>query len=217
MNIEQARDNMIKQQLRTWNVLDAPTLNIIAKTPREYFVPENYKDLAFADMAIPLAHDQVMLTPKEEARLLQALNIQPTEVVLEVGTGSGYMTALLAGLAHFVYSVDIFADFSVTAKLKLAKCAINNIQLITADAAFGYNTKAPYDVIIITGSLPFLPESFRYSLKPGGRILAILGKAPAMEATLLTYHQQGAWSEQKLFETVVPPLLHAPERSLFTF
>jgi protein-L-isoaspartate(D-aspartate) O-methyltransferase len=217
MNIEQARTNMLTQQIRTWGVLNQHVLDIIAATPREKFVPEVYRNLAYADMAIPLPHDQVMLAPKEEARLLQALNIKPTDVVLEIGTGTGYMTALLACLAKQVYSVDIFADFTVNAKQKLHSLNIANVALITADAARGWEREAPYDVIAITGSSPLLPASFRQSLKPGGRLFAILGDAPAMEATLITRSSTNEWSETLLFETVVPPLINALAPSEFVF
>lgn len=217
MNIEEARINMITQQLRTWDVLDETVLNAVRTTPREEFVPAAYKNLAFADMNIPLAHGQTMLTPREEARLLQTLALQGTEVVLEVGTGSGYMTALLARLAKIVYSIDIFPDFTQQAQVKLATQNINNVTLLSADAARGWEQQGPYDAIIITGALPFLPESFRNSLKPGGRLVAILGQAPAMEATLIKRGERSGWTEEKLFETVVPTLINATQPSPFTF
>jgi len=217
MNIEQARTNMITQQLRTWEVLDEAVLNAVKTTPREAFVPSAYQKLAFADMNIPLAHNQVMLTPKEEARLLQALNLQTTDTVLEIGTGSGYMTALLARLAKQVYSIDIFPDFTQQAQIKLAAHNINNVSLLTADAARGWEQQSPYDAIIITGALPFLPQNFRNNLKPGGRLVAILGQAPAMEATVIKYNAHSGWSEEKLFETVVPLLLNAEQLPAFTF
>lgn len=217
MNIEQARTNMITQQLRTWEVLDENVLQTIDSTPREDFVPSDYKKLAFADMNIPLAHHQQMLTPKEEARLLQALNLQGTETVLEIGTGSGYMTALLAKMAKYVYSIDIFPDFTQQAQVKLASHNINNATLLTADAARGWEQQGPYDAIMITGALPFLPESFRNSLKPGGRLVAILGHPPAMEATLIKRSERSTWSTEKLFETVVPLLQNAIQPSAFAF
>ncbi len=217
MNIEQARVNMITQQLRTWDILDETVLHAVRTTPRENFVPAAYKNLAFADMYIPLAHGQMMITPKEEARLLQALNLKANETVLEVGTGSGYMTALLARLAKFVYSLDIFPEFTQHAQVKLATHNINNVTLLTADAARGWEQQGPYDAIIITGALPFLPESFRNSLKPGGRLIAILGQAPAMEATLIKRDIHSGWSEEKLFETVIPTLLNALQPSSFIF
>lgn len=217
MNFEQARLNMLTQQIRSWDVLNERLLHVIKMTPREIFVPKSYEDLAFADMNIPLMHDQVMLRPAEEARLIQALDIQETDTILEIGTGSGYTTALLAQLGKHVYSVDIFADFTEQAKSKLTNFGINNISFVTADGSRGWEPEAPYDAIIITGSLPFLPDTFRNSLKPGGRLVAILGQAPAMEATLITYHGDNKWDQQKLFETVVPTLINAPTISAFRF
>lgn len=217
MNIELARDNMIKQQIRTWDVLDETVLNIIAHTPRENFVPSPYKNLAFADMVIPLGHGQAMFSPKEEARLLQALAIQSHEVVLEIGTGSGYLTALLAKLAKYVYSLDIFADFCANAQFNLAKHHIQNVKIINADGANGWSEHGAYDVIVLTGSMLFLPEIFHQSLKPRGRLFAILGKAPAMEATLFSFSGQHEWKEEKLFETMSPRLLNVIKPSTFVF
>lgn len=217
MNIEQARINMLGQQLRTWDVLDQHVLDIMGSTPREDFVPPIYRNEAYADMAIPLDHSQIMFTPKEEARLLQALAIKPTESVLEIGTGSGYMTALLARLARQVYSVDIFADFTEQARQKLRALTLSNIELWTGDAAHGWVQKAPYDVIIITGSMYALPASFRNCLKPGGRLVVILGEAPAMEAMLIARDKNNQWSEASLFETVVPALINAVEPPAFVF
>lgn len=217
MNIEQARINMIKQQLRTSYVLDEQILNAIIKIPREEFVPRNYKKLAFADMNIPLGHDQVMFTPMEEALILQALKLKPDEIVLEIGTGSGYMTALLAHFSRIVYSVEIFPDFCADAQRKLAQHQINNVAITEGDAAAGWEEQMPYDVIVISGSLPFLPDSFKNSIRVGGRIFVILGKKPAMEATVFTYTQSGQWQEQKLFETVIPPLVNALQPPDFVF
>lgn len=217
MNTNQARTNMLTQQIRACDVLDQAVLDVIAAIPREDFVPAQYREVAFADMQIPLAHGQKMLTPKEEAGLLQAAAIKKTDIVLEIGTGTGFMTALLARMAKQVYSVDIFADFTAQAQHKLDALSIKNATLVTADAARGWQQQAPYDVIFITGSLPFLPDDFRTSLKPGGRMIAILGKAPAMEAVLITRDLKNNWSEKKLFETVVQPLLHALQPSQFTF
>lgn len=217
MDIEQARRNMITQQVRTWGVLDQAVLDVMANTPREMFVPAIYQNLAFADAIVPLGHGQIMFMPMEEARLLQALAIQPTDKILEIGTGSGYLTALLAKLAKYVYSVDIFPDFCAEAQLKLSSQNISNVKIINSDAALGWDEETPYDVIVISGALPFLPDQFRKNLKPGGRIFAILGHTPAMEATILTYTQGGDWQEDMLFETVVPPLLNAPELLPFKF
>lgn len=217
MDTEQARTNMMTQQLQAWGVLDSHVLDVIAQVPREQFVPPAYQALAFADMSIPLAHHQAMLTPGEEARILQALNIQSTDSILEIGTGSGYITALLARLGRHVDSVDIFSDFSKEAQLKLAAQNINNVTLMTGDAASGWEEQVSYDVIVITGSLPYLPNGFRDSLKIHGRLFAILGSAPAMEATLITRQYANDWQIEKLFETVVTPLINAKQLSEFTF
>lgn len=217
MNFEQARLNMLTQQIRTWGVLDERVLNVTKITPREIFVPKAYEDLAFADMNIPLMHGQVMLRPAEEARLIQALSIKDTDSILEIGTGSGYTTALLAQLGKHVYTVDIFADFTDQAKQKLTHFGINNVSFITADASRGWEPEAPYDVILITGSMPYLPDTFRNSLKAGGRLVVILGQAPTMEATLITYDGDNKWHEKKLFETVVPSLINAPTIPAFSF
>lgn len=213
MTIETARLNMIKQQLRPCEVLDDHILHILETLPREAFVPEAFKTLAFADTNIPLAHEQIMMTPFEESTLLQVLNIQPHETVLEIGTGSGYMTALLARLARLVISIEYFADFTARAKEKLEKFAISNVELITANGARGYLEKAPYDVIVFTGSLPALPKILRPQLLPGGRIFAILGDVPVMEATLVN----SEWQYEKLFETYLPPLLKIKHPAEFVF
>lgn len=217
MDTKQARINMLKQQLRTSYVLDQKILDLVAKTPREDFVPPAYKEFAFADMNIPLGHGQVMFSPQEEALVLQALNIHSQDVILEIGTGSGYMTALLARLGRLVYSLDIFPEFCATAQLNLAKHKVENVNVINADGALGWSEQMPYDVIVITGALEFLPHNFREFLRPGGRIFVIIGQAPAMEAVLLTYTQQGEWKQEKLFETVVPSLINAKEISPFVF
>lgn len=217
MNIEQARANMITQQIRAWEVSDQLVLDVVASTPREHFVPAAYRKLAFADMNVPLGHDQVMLTPKEEARIIQSLKIQAGEHLLEVGTGSAYMTALLAKLGQHVVSVDIFPEFIQAAQEKLTMLDISNVTLQVGDAARGWSRQQLYNVIVITGSLPFLPEDFRHSLEVGGRLFAIIGQAPTMEAVLFKRLTLEEWSEEKLFETVVPSLLNATTSSKFVF
>ena len=217
MNVEQARSNMIKQQIRTWNVLEPQILDLLMTTPRELFVPAAYRDLAFADTNIPLGHDQAMLTPKEEAFILQELHIQPHERVLEIGTGTGYFTALLAKQAKTVTSVDIFPEFTQQASIKLAACQIHNVELHTADAARGFTNGAPFDVIVITGSLVYLPDVYKECVSVSGRLFAIIGQAPTMEATLLTRTKTDQWQSDMLFETVVAPLIHAKQPSAFVF
>lgn len=219
MDFEQARTNMIRHQIRTWDVLDPAVLDAMAQVPREDYVPPHYRAFAFADMNIPLSHGQVMLKPMEEARILQALALQPTDTVLEIGTGSGYMTGLLAHLAKYIYSIEIFADFSTQAQSQLARHGIKNITLSVGDALANEGEQDFYDVIVITGSIPvpMLPEFFLQNLKPGGRLFIILGTEPVMEATLFTHRLTGEWTQEKLFETVVPALINAPQPPAFTF
>ena len=214
MNFELARFNMIQQQIRTWEVLDTRVLDLCAQVHREDFVPSAYRQLAFADTEIPLAHDEVMMTPKVEARLLQALQIQSGESVLEIGTGSGYLTALLGHLAAQVTSVDIHAEFTAAASHALMGAGVNNVRLETGNGAFGWGT-AEYDVIVITGSLPAIGGEWTRQLRAGGRLFAILGDAPIMEATLLTQVAKGQYTTEGLFETVIPPLRGVPIQTKF--
>ena len=216
MNLENARFNMIEQQIRPWEVLDQQVLDLLNKLPREDFVPERYRKLAYMDTTISLGNDQVMMPPRVEARILQALNVQPDETVLEVGTGSGYVTALLASLGDHVYSVDINAEMTRTAGEKLADRGISNVTLETGDAARGWDAHAPYDVIVITGSLPLLPTSFKRTLKEGGRLVAVVGDSPVMEVVLITRVGESEWAQETLFETDLPALINAPEPERFT-
>jgi protein-L-isoaspartate(D-aspartate) O-methyltransferase len=216
-DLERARFNMVEQQIRTWEVLDQRVLDLLFRVPREQFVPEPYRALAFADMEIPIGHGEKMLQPKLEARMLQELALNPTDRVLEVGTGSGYMTALLASLGGHVYSVDIVAEFTRTAAVKLAAHGIANVTLETGDAARGWDSRAPYDAIVLTGSVPVLADAFEASLTPGGRLLAVVGEDPVMEARLITRVAAGASSTVTLFETCIPPLRNAPRAAKFVF
>lgn len=215
MNLENARFNMIEQQIRPWEVLDQHVLDLLSKLPREDFVPERYRKLAYMDTTIPLGNDQVMMPPRVEARILQALNIQADETVLEVGTGSGYVTALLASLGDHVYSVDINAEMTRTAGDKLADHGISNVTLETGDAARGWDAHAPYDVIVVTGSLPLLPAIFKQALKVGGRLVAVVGDSPVMEVVLITREGESEWAQETLFETDLPALINAPEPERF--
>ncbi|VAX13135.1 Protein-L-isoaspartate O-methyltransferase [hydrothermal vent metagenome] len=215
MNTEQARENMIKQQLRTWEVLDDQLLELLQQVPREDFVPPALRNLAFVDMSIPLDEGQVMMPPKVEARMLQALAIQPNEEVLEVGSGSGYVTALLAKQAKKVYSVEISPHLLQQAGQKLAAHGIKNIVLEQGDAAQGWNTHNMYEVTAITGSLPILPRAFLESMTIGGRLFAIIGDAPVMEATLVTRLGNSDWSHEILFETELPPLKNVQQAERF--
>jgi protein-L-isoaspartate(D-aspartate) O-methyltransferase len=217
MDLERARFNMVEQQIRTWEVLDQRVLDLLLRVRREEFVPEQYRTLAFADMEIPLGHGEKMLQPKLEARMLQELAIRDTDQILEVGTGSGYMTALLASLGRHVYSVEIRPEFTPAAAAKLAAHGIRNATLESGDAARGWDKHAPYDVMVLTGSVPVLPQAFQKSLKPGGRLLAVVGEPPVMEARLITCRSAGAYNSIELFETCIPPLKNAlqPERFVF--
>ena len=215
MNFEEARFNMIEQQIRPWEVIDQRVLDLLSEVPREDFVPPQYRNLALVDMFLPIGHEQSMMSPKLEARILQALEIQPFETVLEVGTGSGYMTALLAKLAKQVYSIEIIPEFIKSAQARLSEHGINNVTLEEGDAAQGWPQDAPYDVIVITGALPFLPEAFKQSMNIGGRLIAFIGDSPALEVVLITRIGEQAWTEESLFETDLPPLQNAVQPDRF--
>jgi protein-L-isoaspartate(D-aspartate) O-methyltransferase len=217
MDIERARYNMIESQIRTWEVLDQTVLDTLSALKREEFVPAQYRPLAFVDMEIPIGHGEVMLAPKLEARLLQELTLRKGDRVLEVGTGSGYVTALLGTLAGLVYSVEIHPDLSAGAAARLAAHGIENVTLEVGDAAQGWKRHAPYDAILLTGSLPILPGSWRDQLAPGGRLLAVVGDPPAMTARLVTCVTAGAYNEVGLFETCIAPLRNAPQPERFVF
>ena len=217
MNIEQARYNMVEQQIRPWDVLDQDVLDLLFKIRREDFVPEAHRALAFVDMEIPLGHGQATWTPKLEARAIQELAIQPTDRVLEVGTGSGYLTALLAADAAEVVSVDIEPEFTASATQKLRAHGIHNVTLLTGDASRDWPDEAGFDVIVLTGSTPLLSDAFRKRLKVGGRLFAIVGEAPVMQAQLITCTAPGATRSVVLFETCVAPLQNAPQPAAFVF
>jgi protein-L-isoaspartate(D-aspartate) O-methyltransferase len=217
MDLERARFNMIESQIRTWEVLDQQVLDLLAVIKREQFVPDKYRPLAFVDMEIPLGHGETMLAPKLEARLLQELTLRKSDRVLEIGTGSGYTTTLLASLAEHVYSVELYPEFSAAAAAALRRQGIRNVTLEVGNGAQGWARHAPYDAILLTGSVPVLPPQFRTQLRPGGRLLAVVGDPPAMTATLVTCVTEGACNETGLFETCIRPLQHAlqPERFVF--
>ncbi len=214
MNIEQARFNMVEQQIRTWDVLDQQVLDLMAEVPREDFVPAAYRNLAFADTCIPLGHGQSMMAPRVEARMLQALQVERDHRILEVGTGSGFVTALLARLGGHVTSVEIVDSLSSSARAKLDAHGIENFDLYTGDASHGWERSAPYDIIAVTGSLPVPEDSFQNSLAVGGRLFVVVGREPAMRALLITRSSESQWASECLFETVLPPLagVQEPER-----
>jgi protein-L-isoaspartate(D-aspartate) O-methyltransferase len=205
MNFELARTQMLGQQLRAWEVLDDRVLRAFAETPRGNFVPADYRDLAFADAEIPIGHDQTMLAPKVEGRILQALQVEPIDDVLVVGTGSGYLAACVARLAKQVTSVDIFPDFATAAAPKLAACAIRNVELETADA-LRLPYRAKFDAIAVTASTPVRNDHFVSMLRPQGRLFIVVGRDPAMEAQLITLQPNGTTTTDSLFETVLAPL-----------
>ncbi len=216
-NIEQTRFNMVEQQIRTWDVLDNSVLELLYKIRREEFVPAAYRSLAFVDMEIPLERGQVMLEPKMEARFLQELNVKKTDKILEVGSGSGYMTALLAEKGAYVYSVEIVPELKTMAELNLHAQNISNVTIELGDAARGWPQDEPYDVIVLTASTPVLPEAFQKSLSPGGRLIAVVGEEPVMEAVLVTCERSGVCNSVILFETCIPPLINAQQPERFVF
>lgn len=217
MNIAQARDNMIRQQLRTQKIIDDKILNLIDSTSREAFVPKGFEEFAYTEMNIPIGHQQVMMTPFEEAMLLQSLAIEETEHVLEIGTGTGYLTALLAQLSHRVTTIDIFPEFTQMAQQNLKALHLNNIDFVTGDASKGWSENAPYDVIAITASMPLLAKAYLKDLNLGGRLFAVIGTAPAMSAFVYTREQENDWQSKNLFETVLPEMLNSPQPEQFQF
>ncbi len=217
MNFETARHNMIEQQIRPWNVIDPVALEALETIPREHFVADELKEAAFSDVELPIGHGQHMLAPKIEAKILQAVQVKETDKVLEIGTGSGYLTALLAHLADTVITVELYEDLSELAKKRVTTEGLKNVRFVVADAANGYAGSGPYDVIVITGSVPELPESFKQSLKIGGRLFAVTGESPVMEATLFTRVSEKQFSEQYLFETDLQPLEHVSKKYGFVF
>jgi len=216
MDFEQARFNMVEQQIRTWEVLDQEVLDLLFAVKREEFVPPAYRALAFADLEIPLGDDERMWTPKMEARVLQELELKPNEVALEIGTGSGYLTALLASRCREVTSVDINARFLNEARAKLARAGITNVRLEQGDGARGWRD-GRYDAIALTGSTPMLPQSWHKQLESGGRFFAVVGDAPVMTARLLRSTAPGIFVAEDLFETVIAPLKNAPQPERFVF
>lgn len=216
MNIELAREQMLGQQVRAWEVLDERVLTAMRTVPREAFVPDAYLELAFADTTVPLGHGEEMLTPMVEGRLLQALGLGVLDRVLEIGTGSGYLAACLAQLAGQVTSIDIHDDFVVAAGARLASQGIHNARLQTADV-FSFRPAETFDAIAVTGSLPQFDERIASWLNPGGRLFCIIGQAPVMRALLVTREGTGELTSEALFETVVPPLRNAPQPSRFRF
>ncbi len=208
MHVDAARAQMLRQQLRAWEVLDQRVLDVVGQVRRERYVPEAYRELAFADTEIPLTHGQRMMTPSVEGRLLQALDLDPADSVLEVGTGSGFLTACLAGLAGHVVSVDIFPEFTSDAAARLQRDGVHHVELRTADAlALDWDER--FDTIAVTGSVPDLDDTFIRLLRPGGRLFIVVGRPPVMRALLISKDLRGNGTRNGLFETVVDPLVNA--------
>jgi protein-L-isoaspartate(D-aspartate) O-methyltransferase len=215
-SLEQARFNMIAQQIRPWDVVDDRVLKALESVPREQFVPDKYRELAFADIEVPLAHGQYMMEPKVEARMLQALDVQKGDRVLEIGTGSGFITACLATLGGQVTSIDIHPEFTEQAGERLAKLGLQ-ASLVTGDALQELPEAGSWDVVAVTGSTARLDDRLKGLLAEGGRLFVVTGEAPAMQATLITRVSPDAFHQEGLFETVLGRLENAPEPDGFVF
>jgi len=217
MNFEQARFNMVEQQIRPWEVPDSRVLAVLDNVHREDFVPIRYRKLAFADLEIPLPHGQNMMRPKIEGRMLQAVAVREDESVLEIGTGSGFIAACLSRLAQRVVSVDCHQDLLDEAKLRLADHNIDNVELFHGDVMRGWQPEMAHDVVVVTGSVPHIPEIFRGWVNPGGRLFVITGESPAMQAMLLTRIGVMDWQEESLFETDLVRLENSEPAARFEF
>jgi protein-L-isoaspartate(D-aspartate) O-methyltransferase len=217
MNIEQARFNMIEQQIRPWEVLDPQVLDLLFVVKREDFVPPAYRNLAFADMEIPLGNGQMMLAPKIEAKMLQELGLKKTDKVLEIGTGSGYMAALLAARAEHVVSVECRPALVDIAKQNLERAGITNVTIELGDGANGWSQRGPFDAIVVSGSVPAVPDTLLKQLRVGGRLAVVVGQAPVMEAQLITCTADGIYNTVNLFETVIPALDGVAAKESFSF
>ena len=217
MNFNTARYNMVEQQIRPWNVLDLNVLDLLSSVHREDYVPDEYRNSAYSDFEIPLGNGELMLPPRMEGRILEVLQVQPHETVLEIGTGCGFLTSLLAHFALRVFSVDINPAMSEIAASNLDSHDISNVTLEVGDGASGWDQHAPYDVIVLTGSTPMLADSFEKSLNINGRLLAIVGDEPNMEVQMITRINSTEFKREVLFETVVPALQNAPQPARFVF
>ena len=217
MNIEQARLNMIEHQIRPWEVLDQKVLDLLYAVKREDFVPTAYRMLAFSDLEIPIGQGECMWPPKLEARVLQELAVKPTDRVLEIGTGSGYFAALLAHRAQHVYTIEIHPELKASAEASLRRAGVNNVTVELGDGARGWAKHAPYDIIVLTGSTPVLPQELLQQLKSGARLFAVVGNPPAMAARLITCTGEGNYNSIDLLETRIAPLTNALTGERFSF
>jgi protein-L-isoaspartate(D-aspartate) O-methyltransferase len=221
MDFNQARFNMVEQQVRPWDVLDPRVLNVIGNIPREQFVPEVSRNLAYADTRIPIGEFQGrtshMLNPVIEGRMLQSLQITEDDIILQIGTGTGYITACLATLGRHVDSVDINPELTALAEQNLARFEITNVNLSTGDGSQKWEQKQYYDCIAIMGSMPDVPEFYKKALKEGGRMFVVVGEAPVMKALLVTRIGKNEWTLDELFETSIDPLINAEKPEAFEF
>jgi protein-L-isoaspartate(D-aspartate) O-methyltransferase len=215
MDLLQARSNMIEQQVRPWDVLDQRVLDVLAEIPRDTFVDEQHRGVAYSDFPLPIGHDQHMLKPTVEGRLLQALLLEVTDSVLEIGTGSGFMTACLARLAAKVDSIEIIPALAESAQARLQDRGIGNVTVLQQDATASWDAKDGYDAIAFTGAIPSVPDFYKNKLNVGGRLFAFIGEStqPAMEAVLITRVNDAEWSRESLFETSVDLLVNFDSES----
>ena len=217
MNTQQARFNMVEQQIRPWQVLDPQVLTVLSNVPRELFVPQAYQALAYADTDIPLGHGETMVPPRVDARLMHDLQLTGTEKVLEIGTGSGYLAALLAGRAQRVVSLEINPELASNARNNLQRAGITNVDVRVADGSTGASGDAPFDAIVLGGSVAEVPQALLQHLKVGGHLLAIVGQEPMMVATLYTRTADAAWSSKALWDHTAPRLQGFTEPARFKF
>jgi len=217
MNLDQARFNMVEQQIRPWKLQDADVLELLHLVRREEFAPAAWRNLAYADIEVPLGHGATMLAPRIEARALQALALKKHENVLEIGTGSGYMAALLAAHADHVWSVEIVPELAAMAEQHLRRQRVANVTVVGGDGVLGLPAHAPYDVIMASGGLPLVPPELLAQLKVGGRLFAIVGAAPVMSGQLIVRETENAFRTQDVFETQVALLQNAPALPRFVF
>ena len=215
--LEKARFNMVEQQIRPWQVLDPAVLHTLQHIARELFVPSAYQSLAYTDTDIPLGHGQSMVAPRIDARLLHDVKLKPTDSVLEIGTGSGYLTALLADRSQHVVSLEINPELHAHALANLQRAGIHNVDVRLADGSEGAVAEGPFDAIVLGGSVHEVPPALLQQLKIGGRLIAIVGEEPIMQATLYTRTSESAWNHRELWDTTAPRLMGFPEPSRFHF